>query len=118
MMCSNCNSEVQADARFCSACGVRLTPAWVPPSEAAAREGLVRPRHGRMIGGVCAGFARRYGWDVALVRVLLVLVVVFGCGTPLLAYIIAWIVMPSEPFAFATQPPVVPVAPDGGQPLA
>ncbi len=107
-MCSNCNSEVQTGARFCSACGVRLAPVWVPPSEAAAREGLFRARQGKMVAGVCAGFARRYGWDVALVRLVLALAVVFGCGTPLLAYLIAWIVMPVEPFAFPAQPPMTP----------
>jgi phage shock protein C len=57
---------------------------------------LVRPQEGRMIAGVCAGFARRYGWDVVVVRLVLTVVVVFGCGTPLLAYLIAWIVMPNE----------------------
>lgn len=115
MICSNCHSEVQEGARFCSACGVRLTPAWVPPSEAAAREGLFRPRHGRMIGGVCAGFAQRYGLDVTLARIILVLAVVFGCGAPIVAYIIAWAVMPNEPSAFAAQPIVTPAPTDQPQ---
>ena len=31
---------------------------------------LARPRHGRMIGGVCAGLARRYGLSPSTVRVI------------------------------------------------
>jgi phage shock protein PspC (stress-responsive transcriptional regulator) len=31
---------------------------------------LRRPRTGRVIGGVCAALAHRFGWDVTLVRVL------------------------------------------------
>jgi phage shock protein C len=108
MICTNCSSEVQVGSRFCSACGVRLTPAYVPVQEAASREGLYRSREGRMIAGVCAGFARRYGWDVVIVRLLLVLTVLVGCGMPILLYIVGWFVMPKEPYAFAVATPVVP----------
>jgi phage shock protein C len=55
-----------------------------------------------MLGGVCAGLAQHFGWDVALVRILLCVLVIFGCGTPILAYIIAWIVIPQEPYFFPT----------------
>jgi len=103
MVCTVCNSEIQPGARFCPACGARLAPAYVPMQETAAREGFVRPREGRAIAGVCAGFARRFGWDVALVRLVLVLAVVFGAGTPVLAYIVAWIVMPNEPWTLPVQ---------------
>jgi phage shock protein C len=51
-----------------------------------------------MIAGVCAGLAQRYGWDVVVVRLVVVLIVLFGCGTPLIAYLIAWIVMPNGPY--------------------
>ena len=33
---------------------------------------LTRPESGRMLGGVCAGIARRFGWNVTVVRVLTV----------------------------------------------
>ncbi len=118
MICSTCRSEIQSGARFCSACGQRVVPEYVPLNYAAAREGLVRPIEGRAIAGVCRGFAQRYGWDVAIVRLVLVLAVVFGCGTPVLAYIIAWIVMPNGPYLmpmYTTQPPM---APQGEQPQA
>jgi phage shock protein PspC (stress-responsive transcriptional regulator) len=69
---------------------------------------LERPRYGRAIAGVCAGFAEHYGWDPAIVRLVLVVVVLFGAGTPLLAYLIAWIVMPNGPYV---QPQATSVTP-------
>lgn len=56
---------------------------------------LYRPRQGRMIAGVCAGLALRFGWDPTLVRVIAVLSI-FLPGPQLLAYLLLWIVMPTE----------------------
>lgn len=56
---------------------------------------LVRPRQGRVIAGVCAGVANRFGWDITLVRILTALAVVF-LGLSIWAYIILWILMPNE----------------------
>lgn len=51
----------------------------------------------RVIAGVCAGLAEWLGWDIALVRLLYLIVSIFSAGFPgLLAYIILWIVMPEE----------------------
>jgi phage shock protein C len=77
---------------------------------------LVRPRMGRMIAGVCQGLANAYAWDVVWVRVITVLLTVFGGGSGLLAYIIFWIVMPEEPLIFPPgmppgMPPGVPPPP-------
>ena len=41
--------------------------------------------------------ALQYGWDVVIVRLVLLLSVLFA-GLPLLAYVIAWIVMPNEAY--------------------
>jgi phage shock protein C len=57
---------------------------------------LSRPRDGRIIAGVCAGLARRFGWNVTLVRVLAVLSFVLP-GSQLLIYVICWAVIPSDP---------------------
>jgi phage shock protein C len=57
-------------------------------------QGLVRPRQDRMIAGVCAGFARRYGMPVFLVRVLMVVAGVAGVG--LIVYPALWVLMPTE----------------------
>ena len=42
--------------------------------DAFARQGLVRPRHGRVVAGVCAGIARRIGLGPWLTRILFLLV--------------------------------------------
>jgi len=59
---------------------------------------LVRPRHDRVIAGVCSGLARRFGWNVTVVRVLAVASIVLP-GSQLLIYAICWLVIPSEPAA-------------------
>lgn len=61
-----------------------------------ARSGLVRPRHGRVIGGVCAGLGRRFGLDPWPARLLFVLLLMVLPGSQLIAYPILWIIMPSE----------------------
>ena len=66
-------------------------------------DGLYRPREGRMVAGVCAGFAQRFGWDVPIVRLVLVLAALFGAGTPLVAYLIAWVVIPNGQLSLSAQ---------------
>ena len=114
MNCTACGKELGFGSKFCSNCGaaVPVAPPYTPPAQPwAPQQRIVRPRYGRMIGGVCAGLAQHFGWDVALVRVVLVVLVFFGCGTPLLAYFIAWIVIPNEPYFFPSEPFAQPYAP-------
>jgi phage shock protein PspC (stress-responsive transcriptional regulator) len=47
-----------------------------------------------MVAGVCAGIARRWGLDLALVRVVTVVLTLFS-GVGLAAYIAAWLLTPS-----------------------
>jgi phage shock protein C len=63
---------------------------------------LTRSRSQRMIAGVCAGFARHYGWDLSLTRVITALMIVLT-GVGLIAYLVAWIVIPDEPYALPEQ---------------
>jgi phage shock protein C len=55
---------------------------------------LERPRRGdgRIIAGVCAGLARRFGISTFLVRLGFVIFGFVGAGE--LAYIVLWIIMP------------------------
>lgn len=62
---------------------------------ASNRHVLRRPRHGRTIGGVLAGIAKFYGIGVTPLR-LLVFVLALFFGTGILAYLIAWAIIPSE----------------------
>jgi len=57
---------------------------------------LVRPRDNRIIAGVCAGLAEYTGMDVNLLRVIAGLLTLFTVGTGVLAYVVAWIVIPEE----------------------
>jgi phage shock protein PspC (stress-responsive transcriptional regulator) len=57
---------------------------------------LVRRRDNRIIAGVCAGLADYTGIDVNLLRVIVAVVSFFTAGTGVLAYIVAWIVIPEE----------------------
>jgi phage shock protein C len=51
----------------------------------------------RVIAGVCGGLAEWLGWDIALVRLLYLILTIFSAGLPgILAYGILWIVMPEE----------------------
>ena len=72
--------------------------------DSMSRQGLVRPREGRMLGGVCAGLARRFGLDPWIARLLFVLILLAIPGSQILVYPILWILMPSEKTAFATSP--------------
>ncbi len=105
MICSECNTQKNDGARFCSCCGREVMGG---PVRMQSR--LVRPRYGKVFAGVCAGFAQAYGLDAILVRLALCATVLFGCGAPILLYLVAWLVMPKEPVAFAG-PPSQPMGP-------
>ncbi|HYK66353.1 MAG TPA: PspC domain-containing protein [Streptosporangiaceae bacterium] len=57
---------------------------------------LVRKRDGRMVAGVCAGIADYLGTDVTLVRVIVAAIALLTGGAGLLAYLVAWIIIPEE----------------------
>ena len=56
--------------------------------------GLVRPRNGKLIAGVCAALAARLGLPKFLVRLGFVIFGLVGVGE--LVYIALWIVIPKE----------------------
>ena len=60
-----------------------------------ARGGLVRPRDGRIIAGVCAGLAKRFGWSTTAVRVIFLLLIPLP-GPILIIYLALWLIMPTE----------------------
>lgn len=57
---------------------------------------LVRKRKGRMVAGVCAGVADYLGSDVTLIRVIVAAVAVLTGGVGILAYLLAWAIIPEE----------------------
>ena len=56
---------------------------------------LFRPRRGRMVAGVCAGLALRFGTSPTLVRVLFLLSMLLP-GPQILIYLALWIVLPKR----------------------
>ncbi|SMF13740.1 PspC domain-containing protein [Streptomyces sp. Amel2xC10] len=56
---------------------------------------LARPTQGRMIGGVCAALARRFGTSDTTMRVIFLLSCLLP-GPQFLLYIALWILLPSE----------------------
>lgn len=55
---------------------------------------LVRTSDDKWLAGVCGGIARYTGLDSNLVRLLVVLGTILGFGSLIIAYIVAWILMP------------------------
>ena len=56
---------------------------------------LVRPRSGRVIAGVCAALARRFGLSARVVRLIFLLSCLLP-GPQILIYVVLWIVLPAE----------------------
>jgi phage shock protein C len=75
------------------------TATYVPPARPRATASpsprLVRPRDGRRLGGVCAGIADKFGWSRTTVRVLALLSILLP-GPQVIAYLVAWFVVPDE----------------------
>lgn len=90
MFCNHCGANIGETAVRCPACGFVVPPV-------AVQKKLVRPRADRKVAGVCAAFARYFEMDVMIIRLILVLSIIFGAGAGIIAYVIAWIVIPEEP---------------------
>jgi phage shock protein C len=92
MYCNYCGKSIQDDANVCAYCGRRIG------LTAAPRKRLLRSRTNRKIAGVCAGLAEYLDMDVTLMRLLWAVVAVLSGIVPgIIAYLIAWILMPEEP---------------------
>lgn len=65
-------------------------------AETSTSKKLYRSRNCRILAGVCGGIADHMGWDVSMVRIVLILLGFFA-GISLLLYIILWIIIPEEP---------------------
>jgi phage shock protein C len=90
MYCNYCGKQIQDDAVVCAYCGIRV-------GASMARMRLVRPRMGRKVAGVCLGFSEYFDIDVTVVRLVWLITAIMTC-IGFLPYVIAWIVMPEEPY--------------------
>ena len=57
---------------------------------------LTRPKEGRILGGVCAGIGNYFEVDPVVIRIVWVVLTLLSLGTGIIAYIIAWIIIPEE----------------------
>jgi len=61
----------------------------------ATRGSLRRPRSGRMIAGVVAGLADRFGLDRSIARIIYVIVSIVSVAFPgILIYLLCWVIIP------------------------
>jgi phage shock protein PspC (stress-responsive transcriptional regulator) len=58
---------------------------------------LTRPQNRKVIAGVCAGLAERFGLSVTFVRFLFLLFIPLA-GSPTLVYLVLWMLMPKRPY--------------------
>lgn len=54
---------------------------------------LYRSRNQRMLAGVCGGLAEYFNFDATLIRVLFLVLAVFG-GSGLVIYVVMWLIVP------------------------
>ena len=91
MYCNACGKIIAEDGRYCSYCGNVVGNPSTPKK-------LMRSRADRKIAGVCAGLAQYLDLDTSLVRILWFFVgIVSGIFPGIIAYILAWIIIPEEP---------------------
>jgi phage shock protein PspC (stress-responsive transcriptional regulator) len=83
----------QAKARLLAGLGTASPDAGPGPIAGAAINRLRRSRSDRWIGGVCGGIARSLGAEAWILRLLLVLLALFG-GTGVVVYLLLWIFVP------------------------
>jgi len=58
---------------------------------------LYRSKTDKVLGGVCGGIAEYLDVDPVVVRLIWAVATLISMGLGLLAYIIAWIIVPEEP---------------------
>ena len=96
MYCTNCGSELTDREVYCSQCGHATEKAAQRRPSGGEPRPLMRSRTDKKIAGVCGGVAKYLGVDVTLVRLIWIVLALVPPGVGLIAYIVAWIVMPVE----------------------
>jgi phage shock protein C len=79
---------------------------------------LTRNRDDKWLGGVCGGIADYTGLDANLIRLLVAIATILGLGSLIVAYVVAWILIPAgvpaaqqTVWAGATDVPTTPSGP-------
>ncbi|MEG0498828.1 MAG: PspC domain-containing protein [Alistipes sp.] len=77
-------------------CGDKQRASDAQPEMSAVRRKLYRSRTDRSIAGICGGLAAFFGCDVSMLRLVTLLMILFG-GVSIWVYILLWIIIPKEP---------------------
>ena len=62
----------------------------------SSQKKLIRPKKGRVLGGVCLALANYFNLNVTLVRLLWIVLLLPGGLPGLLPYVILWVIIPDE----------------------
>jgi phage shock protein PspC (stress-responsive transcriptional regulator) len=106
MTCKHCQREVPDYSNFCNFCGGMQQTA-----SSRGHKRLMRSSTDRKLAGVCGGIAEYLEIDSTVVRLvwLVLLFVPVPVVPSIVAYLVAWAVMPQAPIPVAaTAPPPVP----------
>jgi phage shock protein C len=113
MLCGNCLREIADNSNYCYICGARQS---LPPRPAAYPRRLTRSVTDSKLAGVCGGLAEYWQVDSTVIRLVWVLLAIFPIPfAAVVAYIVAWIVMPRAdvPVQVVAAPPAhATAAPD------
>lgn len=96
MNCAQCSHEIEHDSGYCRFCGAAVAANRV--TGAGVRR-LFRSAVDRKVGGVCGGLAVYFGVDPTLVRLAVIVLTIYPGAIffGLLAYVIAWVIIPLAP---------------------
>jgi phage shock protein PspC (stress-responsive transcriptional regulator) len=94
MICNNCRREIANESNFCYLCGARQEPVSYAYAPRPVKR-LHRSVRDCKIAGVCGGLAEYWDMDPTVVRVVWAVLTLFP-PPMIIAYIVAWVVMPRE----------------------
>jgi phage shock protein C len=95
MICTQCQRDIADYSNFCYYCGARQIRAVDGLPRAQKR--LMRSPIDKKIAGVCGGVAEYFEVDSTLVRLIWLIAIFVPVPLGLIAYFVAWIVMPMAP---------------------
>ena len=110
MQCTNCQKEIPELSKFCNYCGAMQI---VTETGTRACKRLMRSATDRKIAGVCGGIAEYLEIDSTVVRLVWLLLIFLPVPIvpAIIAYLVAWMVMPQAPALHAAAPSASPSMP-------
>ena len=100
MICLTCQREIADYSNYCNMCGAKQQPI------VTGGKRLTRSSTNHKLAGVCGGIAEYLNVDPTLVRLVWALLsLIPGCVFGgILAYLLAWMIIPKAPLALPPAP--------------